>query len=95
MGKLSLSGATGSILERSLHALEKLISSSFEEVGSTKHTRLALSAFSLSEFIDKVFAETTLSAKDHGCTLRIQHADAGLNADYCSTISIADCIKYF
>lgn len=77
-GNLSLNGATGSILERSLTSLEKLISSSLDDIRALTQNTLVLSAFSLSEFIDEIFAAASLSAKLHGCTLRAPLVDSDL-----------------
>ena len=77
-GNLSLSGAAGSILERSLTSLEKLISSSIEEVRATSHSTPGLGAFSLAEFIAELHATASLSTKQLGCTLRSPHVDSDL-----------------
>ncbi len=76
LGQLSLSGATGTILERSLHDLESLIASSLEEVRIISRSDAAV--FSLSEFISEIFAAASLSAKVHGCTLRAPQVDPTL-----------------
>lgn len=77
-GHLSLSGATGSILERSLISLEKLIAASLEEVRLPLLDAAALGAFSLEKFVDEIYAAATLSAKMHGCSLRASAVDADL-----------------
>ncbi|MEO7495079.1 MAG: HAMP domain-containing sensor histidine kinase [Massilia sp.] len=77
-GNLSLSGATGSILERSLTGLEKLITSSLEDVRIVGQNRLALEAFSLLDFVGEIFSAASLSAKMHGCTLRAPQVDPDL-----------------
>lgn len=69
-GNLSLNGATGSILERSLTGLEKLIASSLEDVRSLGEATLVLKAFSLSEFVAEIFSAASLSTKMYGCSLR-------------------------
>ena len=76
-GQLSLNGATGSILERSLNSLEKLISASLEEVRTLSHDS-TLAAFSLAEFAAEIFAAASLSANMHGCTLHMPAVDADL-----------------
>jgi signal transduction histidine kinase len=78
VGQLSLSGATGSILERSLNGLEKLISSSLEEVRLVSQETTDLAVFSLAQFIAEIFAAASLSANMHGCTLRAPQVDADL-----------------
>ncbi|MCY0910313.1 sensor histidine kinase [Massilia antarctica] len=77
-GNLSLSGATGTILERSLNGLEKLISSSLDEVRALNQSGDVLSAFSLSDFIAEIHAAASFSAKFHGCALRAPVVDANL-----------------
>lgn len=72
-GQLSLNGATGSILERSLGSLEKLIASSLEEVRILSQEHSAMAAFSLADFIGEIDAAASLSAKMYGCTLRAPH----------------------
>lgn len=77
-GQLSFSGATGSILERSLNSLEKLIAASLEEVRILSHDAGAPDGFSLAEFVDEIYAAASLSARVHGCTLRAAPVDADL-----------------
>lgn len=77
-GQLSLSGATGTILERSLNSLEMLIATSLEEVRVMGQDGRALEAFSLAEFIAEIYAAALLSAKVHGCTLRLMPVDLEL-----------------
>lgn len=76
-GNLSLSGATGSILERSLLSLEKLITSSLDDVRSIDGGAVA-AAFSLSAFVDEIFNAASLSAKTYGCTFCAPTVDAEL-----------------
>jgi signal transduction histidine kinase len=70
-GNLSLGGATGSILERSLGGLEKLIAASLEDVRALGEDDLILGSFSLAIFISEIYHAALLSAKMHGCTLRL------------------------
>ncbi|MCY0915730.1 sensor histidine kinase [Massilia antarctica] len=77
-GNLSLSGATGTILERSLTGLEKLISTSLEDVRTVGHSNIVLDAFSLGELITEIDNAASLSAKMHGCTLRVAPVDPTL-----------------
>ena len=77
-GQLSMSGATGAILERSLGGLEKLITSSLEEVRILSQEQTALRAFSLAEFIDEIDGAASLSANMYGCTLRAMPVDPAL-----------------
>jgi signal transduction histidine kinase len=77
-GQLSLGGATGSILERNLASMEKLIASSLEDVRLMSQDHAILGAFSLADFIAEIYAAAALSAKMHGCTLRAPQVDADL-----------------
>ena len=77
-GNLSLTGATGTILGRSLESLEKLIASSLEDVRENSQTEAALDIFSLTEFIDDITSAATLSARGYQCVLRVAPVDADL-----------------
>ena len=77
-GNLNLSGATGSVLERSLTSLEKLISNSIEDVRALSQHIAILGAYSLDDFIAEIFTAASLSAKMHGCTLRAAPVDPDL-----------------
>ena len=77
-GNLSLSGATGNILERSLNSLEKLITTSLEDVRAVGQSNLVLDAFSLADLITEIDNAASLSATMHGCTLRVAPVDPKL-----------------
>ncbi len=77
-GNLSLTGATGSILKRSLSSLHKLITATVEDVRIFEPDGTALDSFSLAEFIAKIYDGATLSAKVYGCSLRILPVDIDL-----------------
>ncbi len=77
-GQLSLTGATGTILERSLESLEKLVARSLEEVRATGAASGALEAFSLADFAEEIYGAALLSAKAHGCSLRLLPVEAHL-----------------
>jgi signal transduction histidine kinase len=77
-GQLSLSGATGSILERNLAGMETLIANCLEEVRAHDGEEALLRAFSLAEFIAEIYAAAALSAHKHGCVLRAPQVDADL-----------------
>lgn len=77
-GNLSLTGATGSILERSLTSLEKLISTSLEDVRLLSQGTTTLGAFSLLDFIAEIDEAASLSAEVHGCSLRVMQIDEDL-----------------
>lgn len=80
-GNLSLGGATGTILGRSLTSLEKLISTSLEDVRDSNQNAVALSAFPLDAFIAEITAVATLSAEACGCILRAPPVDSELALD--------------
>jgi signal transduction histidine kinase len=75
-GNLSLSGATGNILERSLQALDKLIASSIEDVRS--QGTIILASFSLADFIAEIYAAASLSIGTNGCIFRAPQVDPDL-----------------
>jgi len=77
-GNLSLAGATGSILERSIRSLEKLIASSLEEVRTMADNNSLLDSFSLSDFIAEIYAAAKLSIGTHGCNFRAPQVDPDL-----------------
>ncbi|ATQ79080.1 histidine kinase [Massilia violaceinigra] len=77
-GSLGLGGATGTILERSLASLEKLITASLEDVRTLGLRDGVLDAFSLAELISEIDSAATLSAKIHGCTLSVAPVDPKL-----------------
>jgi signal transduction histidine kinase len=77
-GNLSLGGATGAILERSLLSLERLIASSLEDVRTAGASDQVLHAFSLADFIEEISGAAMLSAKMYGCMLSVSAVDAEL-----------------
>lgn len=77
-GNLGLSGATGTILARSLKSLEQLIARSLEEVREKGLQQDIADVFSLAAFIDDTYAAASLSARVYGCTLRAAPVDADL-----------------
>lgn len=66
-GNLSLSGATGAVLERSLKSLGVLIEHSITEVRKSHAAPQVASAFSLSDFILEIKSAGDLAAKIRGC----------------------------
>lgn len=77
-GNLNLNGATGSVLERSLIGLEKLISSSLEDVRIISQGPVVVASFSLADFIAEIYGSASLSATNYGCTLRVMQVDTDL-----------------
>jgi signal transduction histidine kinase len=77
-GNLSLSGATGSVLERSLKALAKLIDESLLDIRAIgQHTNI-LTSFSVAEFVTELAAAAQLAAHARGCVLRVGPVDSEL-----------------
>lgn len=66
-GNLSLAGATGAVLERSLKSLGVLIEQSITEVRKTQGEPQVASAFPLSDFILEIKSAGDLAAKIRGC----------------------------
>lgn len=77
-GNLSLSGATGTILDRSLQALDKLIASSIEDVRLLGQSTIILASFSLADFIAEIYAAASLSIGTNGCIFRAPQVDPDL-----------------
>lgn len=77
-GNLSLTGATGLILERSIHGLEALIASSVEEVRTIAEDSAIVDCFSLSDFIDEIYTAAALSIGTHGCIFRAPQVNPDL-----------------
>src|SRR6202162_644272 len=66
VGNLNLSGATGTVLERSLNGLRDLITRSVEEVRTTSEHSVHSQIFSVAEFIAEVRAAADLTAMASG-----------------------------
>ncbi|WP_426192721.1 sensor histidine kinase [Massilia sp. DWR3-1-1] len=77
-GQLSLAGATGSILERSLQGLDRLITESLDDVRPLVPSADLLGAFSLAGFIGEIYEAAAMSARQYGCTLRTLPVDGEL-----------------
>ncbi|CAN7486849.1 HAMP domain-containing sensor histidine kinase [Caballeronia sp. LjRoot29] len=76
-GNLNLSGATGSVLERSLTGLWDLIDHSLAEVRLTTEGPPP-QMFSLADFIGEIKQAADLAARAHGCLFTVSHVDAEL-----------------
>lgn len=70
-GNLSLSGATGTILERSLAGLARMIEDSLLDVRVGDRHDIVLSSFSLSLFVAELAAAAQPAAEAKGCTLAV------------------------
>jgi signal transduction histidine kinase len=77
-GNLSFSGATGSILERSLTALGDLIDQSLAEVHARAKKTVHSQMFSLAEFIEEVKRAAELVAQVNGCKFTASAVDEEL-----------------
>jgi signal transduction histidine kinase len=77
-GNLNLSGATGSVLERSLNGLRDLIDHSLDEVRAEAGISLQSRMFSVADFIAEVKYAADLVAQTRGCALTVSAVDARL-----------------
>lgn len=77
-GNLSLSGATGSVLERSLNGLRDLISHSLDEVRAAAGITAQSGLFSVADFIADVKYAADLAAQIRGCVLTVSAVDTRL-----------------
>src|SRR6202051_1869667 len=77
-GNLSLSGATGSMLERSLTALADLIDNSLAEGRATAGQSARSELFSVADFIAEVKYAAELAAQVRGCRLAVSPVDTDL-----------------
>lgn len=74
-GGLPLSGATGTVIERSLVGLTNLINRSLAEVRMRTKEPLRTSVFSLADFISEVKTSAELDADVRGCRLVVSPVD--------------------
>ena len=79
VGNLALSGATGSVLERSLSEMRISIDRSLEEVRSIDDMGRPESVFALNAFIADAMEAGQLMASTTTCTLLVSDVDADLN----------------
>jgi signal transduction histidine kinase len=77
-GNLNLSGATGSVLERSLDGLRDLIDHSLNEVRAAVGNSVQSTIFSVADFIAEVKHAADLAAKIRGCILNVSAVDEQL-----------------
>jgi len=74
-GNLSLSGATGSLLERSLNRLQRQIDHALDGARSEAGIALQSGTFSVADFIADVKSVAELAALVRGCTLTVSKVD--------------------
>lgn len=77
-GNLNLSGATGTVLERSLHGLRDLITKTLEEVRTTSESSVQPQLFSVADFIAEVKIAAELTAASYECNLLVTDVDSNL-----------------
>lgn len=77
-GNLNLSGATGSVLERSLNGLRDLITTTLEEVRTKAESSVQPQLFSVTDFITEVKIAAELTAASYQCNLHVTDVDTGL-----------------
>lgn len=77
-GNLSLSGATGSVLERSLIGLRDLIDDSLVDVRLRAGDAIPPQMFSLSDFINEIKEAADLAARARECTFTVSDVDVTL-----------------
>ncbi|MCY0388693.1 HAMP domain-containing sensor histidine kinase [Robbsia sp. Bb-Pol-6] len=78
LGNLTLSGATGAVLGRSLARLGLLVDQTLAEVRSDEGQANARQTFSLADFIGEVKENAGLASRVRGCALAVSDVDAEL-----------------
>jgi hypothetical protein len=81
IGGLTLSGATGTILKRSLASMLSLVDSSLAEVRAGSNAVVPRTTFSLAAFIDDARTAAQLEADVRGCMLYVATVDPILRVD--------------
>lgn len=80
-GNVGLNGATGTVLDRSLVAMRKLIDHSLADVRMTAGMPIRHQVFSLSHFIDEVKLSAALEAGVEKCPFTVAHVNSSLAVD--------------
>jgi signal transduction histidine kinase len=80
-GKVTLTGATGAVLGRSLIGLRDLIDRSLADVRLTEGLQVKRESISIRELLDETQISATLEAKSKGLTFAILPVDAALLVD--------------
>ena len=78
MGNLTLTGATGSVLKRSLASMTKLISNALAEVSAKNRGVTHPQLLSLADFIAEAKTGADLDAATRGCRLTVAEVDPSL-----------------
>jgi signal transduction histidine kinase len=77
-GSLSLSGATGAVLERSLDGLGDLIDRSIDELRATTRLSAQSALFCVADFVAELAHAADLAAQVRGCVLLVADVDSRL-----------------
>jgi len=78
MGNPSLSGATGTVLERSLNGLGDLIDRFIEETRAMNRSSVQSGLFSVADFVTELAYAASLAAHVRGCVLTVSPVDSQL-----------------
>jgi signal transduction histidine kinase len=78
MGNPRLSGATGTVLERSLNGLGDLIDRFIEETRAMNRSSVQSGLFSVAEFVTELAYAASLAAHVRGCVLTVSPVDSRL-----------------
>ncbi len=81
LGGLTLTGATGSVLKRSLASMRNLVDSSLAEVRAASSAPVPRTVFSLAAFIEDARTAAQLEADVRGCVLLVAPVDPVLRMD--------------
>lgn len=80
-GNMSVSGATGGVIDRSLVGMSNLINRSLSEVRMSAGLPLQYQLFSLSDFIGEATLSANLEAEVRNCTLSVSAVDPEIAVD--------------
>jgi signal transduction histidine kinase len=78
VGNLNLSGATGTILEKSIFNLSRLIDDSLLDIKGMGQDSVILSTFDLASFITEAQESAELSAESYDCSFKVMAVDSDL-----------------
>lgn len=81
VGKLTLFGATGSVLKRSLASMRSLVDSSIAEVRANSGPPVSNTIFSLAAFVHDAKTSADLEANVRGCMLLVASVDPVLRVE--------------
>jgi signal transduction histidine kinase len=81
LGGLTQTGATGSVLKRSISSMRSLVDSSVAEVRAGSNSPVPRTIFSLAALIEDAGTAAQLEADAHGCVLLVTAVDPVLRID--------------